>query len=61
MSFDSFLIQSGLFKLIFKYKSSAPSHAKYNAPIDKKKFKSSDISVTLFKKINFEKSYPENI
>lgn len=61
MSFDNFLVQSGLFKLIFKYKSNLPSHTKYNVPIDKKKFKSNDISVTLFKKINFEESYPENI
>jgi len=57
MSYDKFLEESGLFKIIYKNK--------YNYPIfitrDKKKFKSNDVSLTLFKKIDFKNNYPENI
>jgi len=54
MSYDEFLKGSGLFEIIYKSKSKIFS--KYN-----KLFKSSDISLTLYRKIDFRQSYPENI
>ena len=54
MSYDNFLIESGLFEIIYKYKYKATTR-------EKKKFKSDSISLTLFRKIDFKKKYPENI
>jgi ubiquinone/menaquinone biosynthesis C-methylase UbiE len=54
MSYDNFLEESGLFKMIYKIKNSTTS-------TDKRKFKSDDISLTLFKKIDFVSVYPENL
>ena len=54
MSYDNFLEESGLFKLMYKIKKITDS-------VDKRKFKSSDVSLTMFKKIDFKKSYPENL
>lgn len=54
MSYDNFLEESGLFKMIYKIRNKTKS-------TDKKKFKSDDLSLTLFKKIDFEETYPENI
>tara|TARA_Y100000294_G_C8427190_1_gene285242 strand:- start:57 stop:725 length:669 start_codon:yes stop_codon:yes gene_type:complete len=54
MSYDNFLIESGLFEMIYKIKYKTLTS-------DKKKFKSDKISYSLFRKINFKKSYPENI
>tara|TARA_B100001123_G_C14834939_1_gene837703 strand:- start:46 stop:705 length:660 start_codon:yes stop_codon:yes gene_type:complete len=53
MSCDSFLEESGLFKLVYKISKTTGSS-------DKRKFKSSDVSLSMFKKIDFKKSYPEN-
>ena len=53
MSYDNFLEESGLFKLVYKIR-------KIKDFSDKRKFKSSDVSLTMFKKIDFKKSYPEN-
>lgn len=57
MSYDNFLEESGLFKLIYKFRTNY-SLLKKN---DLKKFKSDDCSFSLFKKIDFKKSYPENL
>ncbi|MDC0875598.1 methyltransferase domain-containing protein [Candidatus Pelagibacter sp.] len=57
MSYDNFLEESGLFKMIYKKKNNSKLIKSY----DNKKFKSDDWSLTLFKKIDFEESYPENI
>ena len=54
MSYDNFLIESGLFEIAYKHKYITSSR-------DKKKFKSNSVSLTLFKKIEFKKEYPENI
>ena len=54
MSYDSFLVESGLFEIIYKIKYKATTE-------DKKKFKSDKISYTLYRKIDFKNSYPENI
>ncbi len=54
MSYDIFLLESGLFELIYKFK--------YKTAInDKRKFKSDKVSLTLFRKIDFQKQYPENV
>lgn len=55
MSYDNFLEESGLFKVIYKISYN------WESINDKKKFKSNDTSITLYKKINFINSYPENI
>ena len=54
MSYDNFLVESGLFEILYKLKYKTLSR-------DKRKFKSDKISLTLFKKINFQKSYPESV
>ena len=53
MSYDNFLEESGLFKLVYKIKNITDSS-------DKRKFVSSDVSLTMFKKIDFIDSYPKN-
>ena len=57
MSYDNFLEESGLFKMIYKKRN----NSKLIKSNDNKKFKSDDWSLTLFKKIDFTESYPENI
>ena len=52
MSYNNFLEESGLFKLIFKIPDSEQN---------KNGFKSNSTSINLLKKIDFSKSYPENI
>ena len=54
MSYDNFLVESGLFEILYKLKYKTLTR-------DKRKFKSDKISLTLFKKINFQKSYPEGV
>ena len=54
MSYDNFLIESGLFEMIYKIKYKTKTN-------DKKIFKSENVSLTLFKKIEFKNKYPENI
>ena len=54
MSYDNFLIESGLFEMVYKIKYKTKTN-------DKKIFKSDNVSLTLFKKIEFENKYPENI
>ena len=53
MSYDNFLEESGLFKLIYKFRTNS-SLLKKN---DLKKFKSDDYSFSLFKKIDFKKNF----
>ena len=57
MSYDNFLEESGLFKMIYKMRNNSNLMKKHS----KKRFKSNDVSLTLFKKIDFINSYPENI
>ena len=57
MSYDNFLEESGLFKMIYKKRN----NSKLIKTNDKKKFKSDDWCLTLFKKIDFEESYPTNV
>ncbi len=54
MNYDNFLVESGLFEVIYKFKYKVSTN-------DKKKFKSDKVSLTLLKKVNFQESYPENI
>ena len=54
MSYDNFLVESGLFEITYKFKYSVKNSKK-------KKFKSDKVSLTLFKKINFKQQYPEDI
>ena len=54
MSYDNFLMESGLFEIVYKHKYTTSTK-------DKKKFKSQTASLTLFKKIDFRKKYPENL
>ena len=54
MNYDNLLTESGLFELIYKIKYKMKTK-------DKKKFKSDKISYSLFRKIDFIESYPENI
>jgi SAM-dependent methyltransferase len=57
MSYDNFLEESGLFKTVYKIRN---NFSQTNAN-DKKNFKSKDTAITLYKKINFINSYPENL
>jgi SAM-dependent methyltransferase len=57
MSYDNFLEESGLFKVVYKIRNNY-NLLKVN---DKKLFKSGDVSLTLYKKIDFKDSYPHNI
>ena len=54
MSYDIFLLESGLFDLIYKFQYKTTTN-------DKKKFKSDKVSLSLFRKIDFQKQYPENV
>jgi len=54
MNYDNLLTESGLFELIYKFKYKTTT-------TDKRKFKSDKISYSLFRKIDFIESYPENI
>ena len=54
MSYDNFLAESGLFEVIYKFKYEAATN-------DKSEFKSNKASLTLFRKIDFKKQYPENV
>jgi ubiquinone/menaquinone biosynthesis C-methylase UbiE len=55
MSYSNFLEESGLFKVVYKISYN------WKSINDKKKFKCNDTSITLYKKINFINSYPENL
>ena len=54
MSYDNFLTESGLFEMVYKIKYKTKTN-------DKRIFKSENVSLTLFKKIEFKNKYPENI
>ena len=54
MSYDNFLVESGLFEVIYKFKYKTATN-------DKSKFKSDKVSLTLFRKIDFQEQYPENV
>ena len=58
MSYDNFLQESGLFKMIYK---STKNKTLVKKKHDLKKFKSDEISLSLYQKIDFIKTYPENI
>jgi ubiquinone/menaquinone biosynthesis C-methylase UbiE len=54
MSYDNFLVESGLFEVIYKFKYKTSTK-------DKRQFKSDTVSMTLFRKIDFQKKYPEDL
>jgi len=54
MNFSNFIEGSNLFKSVYLHKWEISN-------VFKKKFISSDVSVALFQKINFEKNFPKNI
>ena len=54
MSYDNFLVESGLFEVIYKLKYKTSTN-------DKRQFKSDTVSMTLFRKIDFQKKYPEDL
>ena len=58
MSYDNFLQESGLFKLIYKVRNNSQGLKRRD---DKKNFTSSDTSLSLFKKIDFIREYPQNV
>jgi SAM-dependent methyltransferase len=53
-SYTNFLINSGLFKLIYKSILEMPKR-------DKRTFLSNDYSISLYRKIDFTENYPKNI
>jgi SAM-dependent methyltransferase len=53
-SYTNFLINSGLFKLIYKSTLEMPKR-------DKRTFLSNDYSISLYRKIDFTENYPKNI
>ena len=53
-SYSNFLIESGLFKLIYRFTSVMPKR-------DKRNFLSNDYSMSLYQKIDFTENYPKNI
>ena len=53
-SYTNFLINSGLFKLIYKSTLEMPKR-------DKRTFLSNDYSISLYRKIDFTQNYPKNI
>ena len=57
MNYSNFLEESGLFKMIYKIRND--EHFKSNK--DKKLFKSNDTSISLFKKMNFNEIYPNDL
>jgi SAM-dependent methyltransferase len=57
MSYDNFLEESGLFKTVYKIRNDFSQTNSNN----KFFFKSKDTAITLYKKINFIYSYPENL
>ena len=54
MSYDNFLVESGLFEVIYKLKYKTSTN-------DKRQFKSDTVSMTLFRKIDFQNKYPEDL
>lgn len=57
MNYSNFLEESGLFKIIYKIRNDENCISNKN----KKKFKSNDTSISLYKKINFIEVYPNNL
>jgi cyclopropane fatty-acyl-phospholipid synthase-like methyltransferase len=57
MSYSNFLEESGLFKMIYKIRYDIGSQSNK----EKRKFKNKDTSISLYKKIDFNKSYPTNL
>ena len=57
MNYTNFLEESGLFKMIYKMRDDNG----FKTNKDKKKFKSIDTSISLYKKIDFNESYPTNL
>ena len=57
MNYSNFLEESGLFKMIYKIRND--EHFKSNK--DKRLFKSNDTSISLFKKMNFNEIYPNDL
>ena len=54
MSYDNFLVESGLFEVIYKLKYKTSTN-------DKRQFKSETVSMTQLRKIDFQNKYPEDL
>ena len=63
MNYDNFLIESGLFKMIYKVEKAHPLLAWITKQRKNKinKYKSTEEAISLYKKINFSDYYPENL
>ena len=57
MNYDNFLVESGLFKMIYKVEKLYPLK-RQNIKI---KYKSTEEAISLYKKINFSDYYPKNL
>lgn len=57
MNYTNFLEESGLFKMIYKIRNDEG----FKNLKDKKKFKSIETSISLYRKIDFNESYPTNL
>ena len=62
MNYDNFLVESGLFKMVYKNEKDHPmSHFISKRKNKMNKYKSTEEAISLYKKINFSDSYPENL
>ena len=60
MSYQNFLEESGIFKLVYKHRLPL-NKLRLEMANDKYKFKSTDASVSIYQKMDFISSYPENL
>jgi cyclopropane fatty-acyl-phospholipid synthase-like methyltransferase len=60
MSYQNFLEESGIFKLVYKHRLPL-NKLRLETANDKYKFKSTDASVSIYQKMDFISSYPENL
>ena len=62
MNYDNFLVESGLFKMVYKNEKDHPMpHFISKRKNKMNKYKSTEEAISLYKKINFSDSYPENL
>ena len=58
MNYDNFLVESGLFKMIYKVEKAHPFPLPKNIKI---KYKSTEEAISVYKKIDFTDYYPKNL
>ena len=62
MNYDNFLVESGLFKMVYKNEKDHPmSHFISKRKNKMNKYKSTEEAISLYKKINFSDYYPKNL